>query len=193
MTSSNAVTAIKNVESVVRENDRGTTIIRDVVVRVMGEHSSSDDGRADVGSTARRLRTDGGSNDGLVTVESDADVETSVERVKDAIEENDDLGLMAEFDHRANADSVDRDLEPTTVLVFGNPELGTPLMQAGRTLAIDLPQKLLVMERADGTVTVTYNDPTYLAERHGVEDQDDRLDTVSDALSSLAAVAAGRE
>lgn len=168
-------------------------IIRAVVVRVMGENSPSDDGRADVGSTVRWLCADGGPDDGLVTIESDADVETSVERVRDAIEGNDDLGLMAEVDHEANADSVDRDLLPTTVLVFGNPELGTPLMQASRTLAIDLPQKLLVMERADATVTVTYNDPTYLAERHGVEGQDDRLDTVSDALSSLAAVAAGRE
>ncbi|MFU8869876.1 DUF302 domain-containing protein [Natronococcus sp.] len=128
-----------------------------------------------------------------MTVESDADVETSVERVKDAIEENDDLGLMAEFDHEANADSSDYALKPTTVLVFGNPNLGTPLMQSARTLAIDLPQKLLVMERADGTVTVSYNDPTYLAERHGLDEADDRLDTVSDALSSLAAVATGQE
>ena len=158
-----------------------------------GKPSSNDDRREGVDTDARRLLADGGSGDGLVTVESDADVETSVERVKDAIEGNDDLGLMADVDHEANADSVDRDLRLTTVLVFGNPDLGTPLMQSARTLAIDLPQKLLVMERADGTVTVTYNDPAYLADRHGVEDQDDRLDTVSDALSSLAAVAAGQE
>ncbi|WP_373189041.1 DUF302 domain-containing protein [Halolamina sp.] len=160
----------------------------------MGEKSLSDNGeRESMATDARRLVADGGSDDGLVTVESDADVETSVERVKDAIESNDDLGLMAEFDHEANADSVDRDLQPTTVLVFGNPDLGTPLLQSARTLAIDLPQKLLIMQRADGTVTVTYNDPAYLADRHGVDEGDERLDTVSDALSSLAAVAAGQE
>ena len=158
----------------------------------MSERPPSDHDGRDC-NDPRRLLADGGTDDGLVTVESDADVEASVERVKEAIEGNDDLGLMAEIDHEANADTVDRDLPPTTVLVFGNPDLGTPLMRAGRTLAIDLPQKLLVMEREDGTVTVNYNDPEYLAERHGVEDQDDRLDTVADALSSLAAVAAGRE
>jgi hypothetical protein len=49
------------------------------------------------------------------------------------------------------------------------------------------------MEHDDGTVTVTYNDPAYLADRHGIEGEDDRLDTVSDALSSLAAVAAGQD
>lgn len=142
---------------------------------------------------SHRLLADGGTADGLVTRESDASVAESVERVRTAIEESDALGLMAEVDHEANAASVDRDLPPTTVLVFGNPDLGTPLMQAGQTLAIDLPQKLLVLERDDGTVTVAYNDPAYLAERHGIDDQDDLIETVSDALSSLAAVAAGDE
>lgn len=144
-------------------------------------------------SDLKRNLADGGSTDGLVTIESDASVADSVERVKNVIEEKEALGLMAEVDHEANAATVNRDLPPTTVLVFGNPDLGTPLMQSGRSLAIDLPQKLLVMEENDGTVTVTYNDPAYLANRHDIEGEDDRLETVSDALSSLAAVAAGNE
>ncbi|ELZ29731.1 hypothetical protein C475_02251 [Halosimplex carlsbadense 2-9-1] len=100
---------------------------------------------------------------------------------------------MAEFDHKANATTVDRDLPPTTVLVFGNPDLGTPLMQAGRSIAIDLPMKLLVTEEDDGTVTVTYNDPAYLVDRHDIDGKDDWVETASDALSSLAAVAAGED
>lgn len=160
----------------------------------MSDYTSSDrDGADGDDNGSGPLLADGGSDDGLVTVESDASVETSVDRVKDAIEGNDALGLMAEIDHEENAETVERDLRPTTVLVFGNPDLGTPLMQAGRTLAIDLPQKLLVMERDDGTVTVTYNDPAFLAARHGIESEGDRIETVSDALSSLAAVAAGEE
>jgi uncharacterized protein (DUF302 family) len=154
--------------------------------------NDSDDGDV-AGDIEHRLLTDGGTDDGLVTLESDADVDESVARVTDAIDENDALGLMAEVDHAANAETVDRDLPPTTVLIFGNPDLGTPLMQAGRTLAIDLPQKLLVMEREDGTVTVTYNDPAYLADRHGIDGETDRLDTVSGALASLATVAAGQD
>ncbi|MFB6193987.1 MAG: DUF302 domain-containing protein [Halobaculum sp.] len=160
----------------------------------MGDRSSDPhDGTDGTASDARRLLTDGGSTDGLVTIESDASVTDSVERVKAVIEEKEALGLMAEIDHEANGATVGRDLPPTTVLVFGNPDLGTPLMQAGRSLAIDLPQKLLVMEDDDGTVTVTYNDPAYLADRHDIEGEADRLETVSDALSSLAAVAAGTE
>lgn len=110
-----------------------------------------------------------------------------------AIEDNDNLSLMTTVDHAENAESTDYELPPTTVLVFGNPELGTPLMQAGRTLAIDLPQKLLLMEHDDGTVTVSYNNPDYLAERHGIDSDDDRLDTAEEALSSLATVAAGQD
>jgi len=153
---------------------------------------TDDQERPDETETVQRV-TDGGTDDGLVTLESDASVAESVDRVRATIEDHDALGLMAEIDHAANAESTDSELPPTIVLVFGNPDLGTPLMQAGRTLAIDLPQKLLVMEHDDGTVTVTYNDPAYLADRHGIEGEDDRLDTVSDALSSLAAVAAGQD
>jgi uncharacterized protein (DUF302 family) len=155
--------------------------------------SEDSDTRDSGASDARRLLADGGSRDGLVTTVSDASVDDSVDRVKAAIEEKEALGLIAEIDHEANAASVERDLRPTTVLVFGNPDLGTPLMEGSRSLAIDLPQKLLVMEADDGTVTVMYNDPAYLADRHGIEGEDDRLETVSDALSSLAAVAAGDE
>lgn len=162
----------------------------------MYEDSSSD------GDTANKRRedalrrlTDGGmrTTDGLVTLESDASVAESIRRVTDAIEDNDDLSLMTTVDHADNAESVDRDLPPTTVLVFGNPDLGTPLMLASRTLAIDLPQKLLIMERDDGTVMVAYNDPEFLADRHGIDGEDERLNTVGDALSSLAATAAGQD
>lgn len=139
------------------------------------------------------LRTDGGSADGAVTIESSGSVADSVDRVKAAIEDIDGLSLMAVFDHTANAAGVDRELLPTTVLVFGNPDIGTPLMQENRTVAIDMPQKLLVAEHEDGTVTVSYNDPDYLAERHGIAPDHDTLETIAGALSSLAAVAAGKD
>lgn len=139
-----------------------------------------------------RLCTDGGTDDGLITLESDASVAETIDRFKDAVADIDGLSLMAEIDHTANAASVDRDLPQTTVLVFGNPDLGTPMMQAAPTLAIDLPSKLLVMEREE-RVTVSYNDPAYLVDRHDVEGMDDQIETIADALSSLAAVAAGQD
>lgn len=122
---------------------------------------------------------------GLVTTESDEPFDATVERITTAIEENDALTLVATVDHAANAASVGLDLPPTTLLLFGNPNLGTPLMQASRSVAIDLPQKMLVWEE-EGTVFVTYNDPQYLAARHGIEDREEILDTIAGALETLA-------
>jgi uncharacterized protein (DUF302 family) len=77
------------------------------------------------------------------------------------------------------------ELPPTTLLIFGNPRLGTPLMQASRSVAIDLPQKMLVWED-EGEVMVSYNDPQYLAARHGIEGKEEILETISNALENLA-------
>lgn len=59
-------------------------------------------------------------------------------------------------------------MRPTKLLIFGNPKGGTPLMQAAPTTAIDLPLKALVWEDVDGNVKLTYNDPTYLQQRHNI-------------------------
>ena len=123
---------------------------------------------------------------GLVTVESDNSFETTTERIEADIDENENLTLLATVDHAENAEQADLDLRPTTLFIFGNPALGTPLMQASPTAAIDLPQKMLVFETEDETVTVAYNDPLYVAVRHGITDQHERLEKISSALRSLA-------
>lgn len=121
---------------------------------------------------------------GLVTVTSDDTVEATVQRITADIEET-PLNLVTTIDHAANAAGADLDLPPTTLLVFGNPAVGTPLMQGSRTIAIDLPQKMLVWEDDEGT-KIAYNDPTYLAERHGIDDQTDRLEQIRSVLDRLA-------
>ena len=123
-------------------------------------------------------------DDGLVTVTSEESFDATVERITADIEES-PLNLVTTIDHAANAASADLDLPPTTLLVFGNPAVGTPLMQASRTVAIDLPQKMLVWEADEGT-RVAYNDPAYLAERHEIDDQSDRLEQIRSVLDSLA-------
>ena len=129
--------------------------------------------------------------DGLVRVVSTSDAASTRDRLRAAIEGNDALTLVLELDHAQNAASVGLELRPTAVFVFGNPALGTPLMDAQRTVAIDLPQKMLVYTDADGETAVLYNDPAYLARRHGITQQDETLATISEALAGLAAAAAG--
>lgn len=129
---------------------------------------------------------DGDGDAGLVTVSSDDDFEATVERIRTSIEDSENLMLVTTVDHAKNAESVGMDLRPTTLLVFGNPQIGTRLMQRSQSAGIDLPQKMLVWEAEDGSVNVTYNDAEWIADRHGVEASQMVIQRVSDALESLA-------
>src|SRR4051812_46916651 len=75
--------------------------------------------------------------------------------------------IMTRIDHASAAAVAGMELRPTEVLIFGNPQAGTPLMQAAQTLGIDLPLRVLVWQDAAGKTWVAYNDPEWLAERHG--------------------------
>jgi uncharacterized protein (DUF302 family) len=125
---------------------------------------------------------------GLVTLESSNSFTRTVTMLQDALTAQ-GLTIFATIDHAANAANAALDLLPTTLILAGNPNLGTPLMQASRSTAIDLPQKFLIWQAADGTVFVTYNAPAYLAQRHAISGQDAILDQIANALETFATAA----
>lgn len=125
------------------------------------------------------------SDNGLVLIESEFDVAETVSRLTATLEER-GLTVVGTVDHGANATSVDLDLLPTQLIIFGNPNLGTPLMQNSRSVAIDLPQKYLVWEDTSGRTFVTYNSVPYLADRHGITGPEEVLNTVTGALANFA-------
>lgn len=127
---------------------------------------------------------------GLVTTRSDAGFDETVTNIEATVEEQ-DFTIVANVDHSANAATVDEELRPTTVIIFGKPTGGTPFMQASQTAGIDLPQKMLVWESESGAVNISYNDPQYLAERHALTGVEAQVEMVSDALESIAAAGAG--
>ena len=104
---------------------------------------------------------------GLVQLGSQYSVDETVRRLSAALQEK-GLQIFALIDHSGEAAKAGLKMRPTKVLVFGSPKGGTPLMVAAPSLAIDLPLKALVAEDAAGHVGVTYNDPAYLLQRHGV-------------------------
>ena len=128
--------------------------------------------------------------EGVVVVQSANDIDTTFTNLQQAIVSAEPLTLVTILDHSANAETVGLTLLPTRLLVFGNPNLGTPLMQSEQSIGIDLPQKMLVFEDAEGVVSIAYNDPAFLAERHGITDQQEILGTITTALGDLAAGAA---
>jgi uncharacterized protein (DUF302 family) len=81
------------------------------------------------------------------------------------------VAIFARIDHSGEAAKVGLEMRPTEVLVFGNPKAGTPLMVACPTVAIDLPLKALVWEDAEGKVSLSYNSPEYLRQRHGIPEE----------------------
>ena len=126
--------------------------------------------------------------EGTITVKSAHDVHATADRLQQALEAK-GMTLFARIDHAEGAKKVGKDLRPTELVIFGNPKVGTPLMQCGQSVAIDLPQKALVWEDADGQVWFTYNSPAYLQRRHAIEGCEQVLDKIDKALGNFAKAA----
>jgi len=121
---------------------------------------------------------------GLIIMESPFSFEETGSRIRTTLEER-GLLIPADLNHQQNAAGVDMNLRPTRTIIFGNPNLGTPLMQCSQSIAIDLPQKILIWEDEPGNVQIAYNDPGYLKNRHGAQGCDQAFETVANALENL--------
>lgn len=106
---------------------------------------------------------------GLISIQSSVSASTTVDRLLAALAVR-KLTVFARVDHAAGAASGGLKLRPTELVIFGNPQGGTALMQDRPTAGIDLPLKALVWEAADGTAWLAYNDPAWIARRHGLGD-----------------------
>jgi uncharacterized protein (DUF302 family) len=104
---------------------------------------------------------------GLIRITSPYSVPDTLKRLE-ALLELKGLKIFAIVDHSGEAARVGLEMHPTQVLLFGSPKAGTPVMLSTPSVAIDLPLKALVAEDDQGKVWITYNDPEYLAKRHGI-------------------------
>lgn len=126
---------------------------------------------------------------GLITLASQHSVNETSDRFEQLVIDK-GLKLFMRIDHAQNAKNADLSLRPTQIILFGNPMAGTAIMNCRQTAAIDLPQKALFWEDAEGKSWVSYNDPYYLQERHKLEGCNPVLEKVSNLLSGLATSAA---
>jgi uncharacterized protein (DUF302 family) len=123
---------------------------------------------------------------GLVICASNFGPADTMDRLAAAVTKR-GIAVLARIDHAVAAAQVGMQLRPTAVLIFGNPRAGTPLMQAVQTVGIDLPLKALVWQDGDGKTWLAYNDPKWLAARHGVEPGMGRiLAAMTEALAAVA-------
>jgi len=129
--------------------------------------------------------------DGLITLTSRHGQAETADRLAAAATAR-GAAVVARVDHAKAAASVGLSLSPTEVVIFGNPRAGTPLMQASQTMGIDLPLKALVWTDAAGVTRLSYDDPEWLARRHGAgAGHEATLQAMRAFLAAVAAEATG--
>lgn len=123
--------------------------------------------------------------EGLVSTKSPLTVKKTMDRLESLVQQK-GMKVFARIDHAKGAASVGKTLRPTELLIFGNPQGGTPFMECAQTVGIDLPLKALVWEDVTGQVWLGYNAPLFLARRHEVPD----CAVAEKMTQALAAIAA---
>ncbi len=122
--------------------------------------------------------------DGLVSIKSPLGPKETMDRLENIVKQR-GLNVFARIDHAAGAAKVGKSLRPTELLIFGNPQGGTPFMECAQSVGIDLPLKALVWQDQDNQVWLSYNNPEFLAKRHAVTD----CKVVSNLSKALADIA----
>lgn len=125
---------------------------------------------------------------GLINIKSAHSVKATADKLE-AILKKKGMTVFTRIDHAAGAKKVDKVLAPTELVIFGNPKVGTPLMQCAASAAIDLPQKALIWEDANKVVWLSYNDPAYLVKRHKIKGCDAIINKITGALAKFSKAA----
>jgi len=134
------------------------------------------------------LTTQAYADNGIISVKSSHEVKATADRLENTLKQK-GMTVFVRINHAEGAQKVGKKLRPTELVVFGNPKVGTPLMQCSQSTAIDLPQKALIWQDDQGQVWLSYNDPNYLVERHGITGCDEVIKKIEKALSNFAKAA----
>lgn len=129
-----------------------------------------------------------GAEDGWIIKASPASVEETADKLVAAVE-NAGAKVFARVDHAAGAKSIDAELADMTLVMFGNPKIGTPILQAAPRAGLDLPNRILIWDD-NGQTRIGYLDPAELKARYKVEGADKAFETMAGALGKLTDAAA---
>lgn len=132
-----------------------------------------------------------GSPDGLIVMKSAHSASVTLDRLQSLLKSK-GIRVFARVSHKDNAKGVNLELRPTELLIFGNPKLGTHFFTSKQSAGIDLPMKALAWEDSKGQTWYAYNDPAYIAKRHGIKNRGDIVKKMSGALKNFAKMATGK-
>ncbi len=127
-------------------------------------------------------------SDGMIRVKSNNSVSVTIDKLEHALNKK-GMTIFKRVDHAAGGKKIGINIRPTELLLFGNPKIGTKLMQCTQTAAIDLPQKALAYKDESGQVWLLYNDPNYMAARHHIKGCKEVVKKLSNALANFTKIA----
>jgi uncharacterized protein (DUF302 family) len=125
---------------------------------------------------------------GIIKIKSPHSVSETINKLE-AVLIKKGMTIFKRVNHTAGANKVGLQLRPTELLIFGNPKVGTPLMQCSQTAALDLPQKALAYKDENGQVWLAYNNPVYMAKRHDIQGCEKAVQKVTNALAKFSSAA----
>ena len=126
--------------------------------------------------------------DGVIDIPSSFDVSETADRIEKMLKEK-GMTIFNRIKHSESAAKVDITLRDTELIIFGNPKVGSPLMECQQSVAIDLPQKALIWKDERSKVWISYNDPRYLEERHTISGCEEILAKIGKVLSGIVKAA----
>ena len=123
-------------------------------------------------------------DDGIVRIKSAYSMPETIKRLKMDVADK-GITFFDEIDQSKLAADAGVTLRPSTLLVFGNPPLGTLFLTSDPDAGLDWPVRLLVYQDATGDVWVAYTDFAWIAHRHGITDRDEAFKKASDVIASI--------
>lgn len=128
---------------------------------------------------------------GLIVKPSPYSVATTIDRLEDALKKK-GITIVTRWNHAAKAKDVGIPLRDTELLLFGNPKLGSHMFTSKQTAGIDLPMKALAWKDEKGQVWLGYNDPQYIADRHGIDNRAEVIAKMQGALDKMSDAAVAK-
>ena len=128
------------------------------------------------------------SSNGIVLLKSNNSVTATIDKLETVLKKK-GMTIFKRVNHTTGAEKAGLKLRPTELLIFGNPKVVTPLMLCSPTAALDLPQKALAYKDENGQTWLAYNDPAYMAKRHGITGCEKAVQKVTNALANFTSVA----
>jgi len=124
-------------------------------------------------------------NENLINVKSNHSVDETVKKFEKIVLSK-GMKVFAIIDHAKGAKSIGKKLRDTTLVIFGSPKAGTPLLKSNQQIGLDLPLKVLIWQNEKSEVFITYKKPKHIVSSHNIMDKNKVVKKMTNALGMFS-------